>query len=341
MNTIPIVASKKAFSQTIKKCSFVCSIFVIFIHTYNLEVYKLGSDSIIYWIERFFENLTACAVPFFFMSSAFFLYQRERKTVSVYKSRFQSLVLPYFLWNTLYMIAFSILKKLSLSGDGLDSINIIDILKGIFLYKYNYAYWFMFSLILFTLLYPVIKQIIGRNRFVCFSVLAILLANDYFNIINNNIIKFFVYYYIGAIGGCYYTEQVEKIATIPPKKKVTIIVFCIFGFALSVAANTFNINISVLGNLAVILSLLIVLSVLKFKIPPLLLGLSFMIYSMHSIILECVEKIIYIVFPHNALWATIDYFTAPVITLTIIVGLCTAMRKICPRLYEILNGNRK
>lgn len=341
MGTISVADSKKAFSQTMKKCSFVCSILVIFIHAYNLEVYKIGSDSIAYWIERFFSNFTACAVPFFFMSSAFFLYQKERKTGSVYKSRFKSIVLPYLWWNTLYMIGFSVLKKLSLSNVGLDGINIIDILKGIFLYKYNYVYWFMFSLILFTFLYPVIKQVIGRNRFICFSVLAILLVIDFFKIVNHNIVNSFVYYYIGAVAGHYYTEQLEKIATMHPNKKVACIVFCIFGFALSLVANMFHINITIIGNLAVILLLLIVLSVPRFKIPPFLLGLSFMIYSLHSILLECVEKIIYIVFPHNALWAMIDYFTAPAITFVMIVGLCAAMKKICPHLYEMLNGYRK
>ena len=111
VNTIPVVDSKKAFSQTMKNCSFICSVLVIFIHTYNLEVYKIGPDSIIYWIESFFaQNITACAVPFFFMSSAFFLYQSARETTSVYKSRFKSIVIPYFLWNTIYMIAFSFLS---------------------------------------------------------------------------------------------------------------------------------------------------------------------------------------------------------------------------------------
>lgn len=341
MNIVSIDDSKKVFSQTMRKCSFVCSILVVFIHTYNLEVYKIGTDSIIYWVERFFANFTACAVPFFFMSSAFFLYQKEQKTVSVYKSRFKSIVLPYILWNTLYMIAFSVLKRLSLSNVGLNGLNIIDILKGIFLYKYNYVYWFMFSLILFTLFYPIIKQVVSRNRLVCFFVLAILLVIDFCNIINHNIINSFVYYYIGAIGGCYFSKQIEKIVTIHSKKKAVITVSCIFVFALSVAANAFDINIRLFGNLATILFLLIMLMNPKFKISSFLLGLSFMIYSMHSILLECVEKIVYIVFPHNALWAAIDYFTAPIITLTIIVSLCTVMKKICPRFYEILNGNRK
>lgn len=341
MNISPAIESEKAFSQAMKKCSIVCAVLVIFIHTYNLDVYKIGTNSIIYWVERFAAKITSCAVPFFFMSSSFFLYQKERKTVSVYKSRFKSIVLPYLLWNIIYMIAFTILKKLSLTKVGMVSINIIDILKGIFLYKYNYVYWFMFYLILFVLLYPAIKQIVCRSKIICFSVLIALLTIDFCNIINHNIIGSFIYYYLGAICGYYYKKQAEKIATIQPKKKTAIILLCVVGFTSSVVASMFDIDISIVGNISVTLFLLLILSSPQIKIPPFLSGLSFMIYSMHGIILECIEKTIYIVFSHNALWATIDYFVAPTVTLMVIVPLCIAMKKVCPRLYKILNGNRK
>lgn len=341
MNINPAIESEKVFSQAMKKCSLVCAVMVIFIHTYNLEVYKICSESVIYWFESFVAKITACAVPFFFMSSSFFLYQKEREVISVYKSRFKSIMIPYLLWNIIYMIAFTILKKLSLTNVGLVSINIIDILKGIFLYKYNYTYWFMFYLILFILLYPAIKQIVCRSKIVCFSVLIALLTIDFGNIINHNIIPSFIYYYLGAICGYYYRKQTEKISTIQPKKKTAIIMMCIVGFVLSVVASIFDINISVVGNVSLILLLLIILSSQQIKMPLFLLGLSFMIYSMHGILLECVEKVIYIAFPHNVLWATIDYFVSPAVTLMIIVVICAAMKKVCPSLYNILNGNRK
>lgn len=342
MSTITVADSTQTFSRAMKNCSFMCSVLVILIHTYNLEVYKIGPDAIIYWIESLVtQNITTCAVPFFFMSSAFFLYQKVREISSVYKSRFKSIVLPYLLWNALYMVALSFLKSLSLSNVGMDRINIMDILKGIFLYQYNYVYWFMFYLILFTLLYPVIKQLVYRNKLICFSCLAILLAVRFFNIINHNILTSFIYYYLGAIGGCYYKERIEKITTMHKKKNVAIIVLFIVNLALGMVTRVSNINISIINNLVTIVLLLLISSLPKVTFPKFLLGLSFMIYSMHSIILECVEKIIFIVFPHNALWATIDYFLAPIITLMIVVACCVVMKKICPRLYGILNGNRK
>ncbi len=353
MSTITVADSKLTFSRAMKNCSFICSVFVILIHTYNVEIYNIGPNSIIYWIEYFFEkNIVPCAVPFFFVSSAFFLYQKPRETVSVYKSRFKSIVLPYFLWNTIYMISFSILKRLSLSDMGMDRINIIDILKGIFLYQYNYVYWFMFCLIGFTLLYPIIKQVICRNKYLCFFGLLVLIAVYFFsttnhqtdnllkNITSERLISSFIYYYLGAIGGYYYKEQIEKISVIS-KKWVAVIALGLLGLVLSIIGNIFDINNNFLNNLVIIVLLLLILSSSKIAFPKSFLGLSFMIYSMHLIILECVEKIIFIIFPHNALWAMVNYFIAPVITLMIIVVLCAAMKKVCPRFYAILNGNRK
>jgi len=74
--------------------------------------------------------------------------------------------------------------------------------------------------------------------------------------------------------------------------------------------------------------------------PKILVGLSFMIYSMHTIILESIEEIIYIFMPHNALWMMIDFVVAPLITVPIIVVVCILMKKFLPKVYTVLNGNR-
>ena len=343
MNTIAAVSSQRAFSLTMKNCSFLCSILVIFIHSYNIVTYNISTNSSVYWFEEVVSQCIARgAVPFFFISSAFFLYQRQKDIISVYKSRFKSIVLPYLLWNVIYMLFFSVLKKLSLSNAGMDKINITNILEGIFLYKYNYAYWFMFYLILFTLLYPVIRQIICRNKLVCFLGFALLLVFYLFKIINHDIIEHLIYYYLGAILGYHYKESAEKIVMIRTRNKVLILMtLFIIGAALFVASNIYSINITLIKSVIMTLLLFFISSLQKIKIPYFLLGLSFMIYSMHPIILEIIEKIIFIVCPHNIFWAATDYVIAPIVSVFIIVALCILMKKICPTVYGLLNGNRK
>lgn len=65
---------------------------------------------------------------------------------------------------------------------------------------------------------------------------------------------------------------------------------------------------------------------------------SFMIYISHEIILESIEKVIYIFFPHNEYIALLDYFISPIITVCIIVCLSRLLSK--HKVYMLLSGNR-
>lgn len=343
MNTAKAINTQEAFSLTMKNCSLLCSILVVFIHSYNVAVYNISANSCVYWLEEIVSQCIARgAVPFFFVSSAFFLYSKEKSVLSVYKSRFKSILLPYLLWNIIYMFFFTVLNKLSLSDGGMDKINVANILEGIFLYKYHYPYWFMFYLIIFTLLYPVIKLIICKNKLVCFLGLASLLVLYLFNVFSRSAIECLIYYYLGAMFGFHYKEKIKKLATTKTQYKLfALAAFVLIETALFVVSNIYEINVSLIKNIIMVLSLFLVSSLLKLKIPQFLLNLSFMIYSIHPIVLEAIEKIVFIVCPHNDLWALIGYIVAPIVSVVIIVGICVLLKKILPSLYMLLNGNRK
>ncbi len=347
MNVVLKEDTKKTFSGAMRTCSFICSVLVVFIHSYNISSYNISTNSVVFWFEEIISQFIARgAVPFFFISSAFFLYQREKDVLTVYRSRYKSLVLPYLLWNTIYMIFFGVLTKLSLSDAGMDRITVTNILKGIFLFDYNYTYWFMFHLILFTLLYPIIKQIICRNKIVCALFFLTLLGGYFFSVINgdmkdNDIIESLVYYYLGAIIGYYYKDKTEKIVAVQTKQKILILsILTIMGGVAFVASNIYDVNVTLIRNLIMVLFLFFVSSLQKVKIHSFLLGLSFMIYSMHPIILETIEKIVFIVCPHTAFFATVDYIIAPIVSVVIILCVCALLKKVLPAIYRLLNGNR-
>jgi hypothetical protein len=69
-------------------------------------------------------------------------------------------------------------------------------------------------------------------------------------------------------------------------------------------------------------------------------GFSFMIYALHSNILEAIEKLILIFGGRSTQMAAFDYFVAPVITVAIIIGLCMALRYLMPKTYGIVSGGR-
>ena len=83
---------------------FVLIFFVISIHTWNLSVYGIewgisAFGSLIWFVESYFNTLETVCVPFFFVISGY-LFFREFKLRSLpykWKSRFRTVVIPYFL----------------------------------------------------------------------------------------------------------------------------------------------------------------------------------------------------------------------------------------------------
>ena len=67
---------------------------------------------------------------------------------------------------------------------------------------------------------------------------------------------------------------------------------------------------------------------------------SFFTYTIHIIILEFIEKIIFILFPYSAVAAITDYIAAPFLTMIIIYGLAVILTKYLKKVWWLLNGGR-
>lgn len=68
--------SEKVFRNKIMIISFVCSLFVIWIHTYNVEYYGISANStglsgLVWKMETFWADIIRIAVPTFFFVSGF------------------------------------------------------------------------------------------------------------------------------------------------------------------------------------------------------------------------------------------------------------------------------
>lgn len=335
MNSVNTIFSKK-----MRTISFVSALLVMFIHAYNIAVYDVQSE-IIYWLEEVISQCIArLAVPFFFMQSAFFLYREKGKNVlEVYKTRVKSVLIPYLLWNIIYMLMFTLLKHMSLSNFGMDKITVRNIIKGIFLYEYNYSYWFMYYLLIFIMLYPVIRYIIGRSKVIAIGIVGVLFLL-YWN--GYPFLESAIYYYIGALLGYYFDEQIQNTVFMTGKQRG------ILNSILGIAAISLFFVVNVLQFQEMSLIRNIVMVALFFGlingdigIKPIFLEMSFMLYSLHPLVLEAIEKLIYIFLSHNNVFAVVDYFIAPMITMGMVFGVAILMKKAAPWLYKCLNGQRR
>ncbi len=66
-----------------------------------------------------------------------------------------------------------------------------------------------------------------------------------------------------------------------------------------------------------------------------------MIYAIHPIIIEVVEKLTLKILGNNTIFALVAYIVAPITTLTLIYAISTILEKYMPSVYQVISGGRK
>lgn len=335
------INAKQRFSIAMSTCSILSAILVVWIHAYNVDVYG-GAEPPIFWMQEVIsQGIARGGVPFFLMSSAFFLYSKEKTIKDVYWSRARSVLLPYLLWNVIYMVAFAVLQAVGLTSSGMDQISLSNVLQGVFLHKYNYAFWFMRDLIVLLFLYPLIRWILHRGKAVSFVALAVLLLVFCCGV---EWLESSFYYFIGAILGYHYREWVESVVTLKKKWQIgiTIGLFCVVAvlFWFKNVCKIDSVELVMIRDLFMAFLMVFFVVICNVRITGFFAGLSFMIYCIHPLLLEMIEKTIYLCMPHTELWMVLDYILAPALCILIITGVCALWKKWLPSVYQLLNGGR-
>lgn len=155
--------------------SYLLSVMVIWIHISSFANYNFDDSilakmmlSIPFFIKDTFSRM---AVPLFFIISGavFFRNYTNETYLKKLKARFFSLVIPYFVWNILNML-FVIMTSYSFVSNyfiGREKfvLSVKNILLSVFLYGSNGQFWFVFCLIVFVALSPLI-ELTMRSKFV-------------------------------------------------------------------------------------------------------------------------------------------------------------------------------
>ena len=332
--------------------SFILSILVFLIHSYFIQ--DTGDNSLISIINHktsffFSRSITQFAVPMFFILSgiSFFKGYDNKKYPTKIKSRLFTLVIPYLLWNTVWLIwevvtSFSALSESSV----LNGLNLVDILKGIFFYGCNPPFWFIFDLIVFSFAAPVVFLII-RNKYIGIASVVFLSISSYFGIHLPASVFYYptaiVFYILGALIGYHYfdfacmkssrTMQIGSviflglyilIKTFVPQK------FHIYNY--TAEAIVFILSSFALWNIADIF-------IEKIK-PRAIYRRSFAVYAMHLNVAGIVLKILSVFVPQSK-WLEIPKLMFVIISTLLIINLvCSFLEKFLPKIYSIFMGNR-
>lgn len=340
--------------------SAILALLVILIHTDNTYIYASLSDgslisritSAIEWVIS--KDIASIAVPSFFMISGVLFYRDF--TIDKYpqklKSRIKSLIIPFLLWNLFRFLLFYVLGKLGIIERYLGAPRLVfsleNLIKGVFFYKYNLGFWFMYQLILLTLVSPVIRLLV-KNKWaglvVILSLVALFSTDALGSFLNVTLKKRFllldctIFYIIGAYIGTHFFDFVNK------KNKFTKMLAPV-GI---VAGQALYILFLRTGFLLFYILFLIISSIAFWYlydclgVKPMhkaISSITFFIYALHGTVLEFLQAAAGHIFADSAVAALITYITFPAITLAILVFISIALKKYTPKFWSIICGAR-
>lgn len=335
--------------------SFLLSILVFFIHSYFAQ--DVVSDSFISVFNHkfsffFSRSITQFAVPMFFMLSgiSFFKGYDNKKYFRKIKSRLFTLVIPYLLWNTVWLLweifcSYSFISKFSAPGEPYP-LTLISILKGIFFHRCNMPFWFIFDIIVFSFAAPLIfliirKKYIGIVSVVCLSVVSL------FGIYLPEGIFYYpmsiVFYMMGAIIGYHYFSYVSGKSS-KPLQIISVILFLSYILAKNIVPRELHIINYLTETIVYTMAAFTLWNIADIFIDRIKLRAiyrrSFAIYAMHLNVAIIILKILTLCTPQNE-WLEIPKFIIMIIsTLVIINYVCVFLEKFFPKIYALFMGNR-
>lgn len=358
---------EKRESNRITFLRAICVALVIYIHQYAGDLGEvsfiaagtLPENSILQAIQYIISReITFVAVPLFFLISSVLLFAKEFTWVSNVKKKAKTLILPYFIWISLYIFIYWLGQTLPVTKDFFENANrqvadmsVIDFIgayTGIGGALFVNALWFLRDLILLNILAPIIKIFIDKFPMICFILLMIL-----WNIgevpgillLNKQSIVFFAL-------GYYVVKYNARMKTIDDHLSIGGVIVYMFTIALefylhihentqAVAAHSFTVILGIL--------LLIKLSGIICKNseekPPVLLRTiatySFFIYVSHDFVQTVLKKIAAKVLIQNDAIQMIEYFLIPIFTCVVCISAAAILRKIARPVYSIMTGARK
>ena len=160
-------------SKKISSVSFFFAILVVMLHSYCVGKLSIenGFDEFVYNLQTVIcQDLARCAIPTFFAISGFLFFAKVNTIIDVLqgmKRHFFSLAIPFCIVNISYTVLEAI-RWIVLRGESVETFltgcnSIAEFLiRSVFLFHYNVVGWYLFTLMLWSgltpLLYFVLKM---------------------------------------------------------------------------------------------------------------------------------------------------------------------------------------
>lgn len=340
--------------RKIQYLSLILAISVLFIHTYNVEVYGLsketgGMGTILWQVEQFFNTVQMACVPFFFMISGYLFFRNYSwdNVLEKYRSRICSLLIPYFIWCTIYFILYFFCTNITAISRYMNMEKVLLSPTYYLNYLWNSTYtvlWFVKSLLLTIINAPIYYALFVKKKthlWDACSLIGSFMLIVYCLLINMKIIVFSIpltnlnlYFLFGGILAVRCHTVIESRNRWSSLLGVIGVGGCLF-------------YVGIMGEVNEVWTLLFITSswyaidcFTYGREPAWWMKQTFFIYCAHSFILEALEKLWLILAGRTAWAAALDYFLMPFAVLGILSMIAYLLNRYCHPIYNILTGGR-
>jgi surface polysaccharide O-acyltransferase-like enzyme len=291
----------------------------------------------------FKESITRFAVPMYFILSGmtFFRDYTNKKYISKLRARFFTLVIPYLIWNTLWLLV-DIISSYTFIASFFPSrpLTVESILTSIFLAKWNLPFWFLSYLIIFVFISPII-DLIARNKYVGIAVAGLLSIATSFEFIIDIKIDAIVFYLVGAILGKHFFDFFTKKSS--TSSQIGAVVFLVT----YITSKNFFPDNDYFGKPSIKILIFILASYSMWSMIDLFIdkisqrpiyARSFPIFAMHINVSAVLCKLIYLILPKHEYFAIPNLIMTAVLTIVLINIFCIVFERYLPKTYALLMG---
>lgn len=286
--------------------------------------------------------LGGVAVPFFFFISGVTMFRNYKPALykRKMKSRVKSLLIPYLIWNVVGMVVaiiytYTPLKEVTAGREEFVP-TVENVLRGVFLYKYNYHFWFLAELMIYTALAPVINVLITK-KWSAAATVVLLLAST----LVSGLGVYPLFYVIGCCLGKHYLEAVTR------KQSKSVMAMCGVMVLVGLGARVLeSLRVIEMPLILAVVSLLILMmgiygladGVLPRMKNRKVYGEFFPLYVLHPYIIAVVVKAMFIVGPKQTWMAVVAEVLGTVLAVVLTVIVARVWHKKLPKSYKVCFG---
>lgn len=354
---------EKRFRSQISWLMFGFSILVIWVHSYNVELFA-GTSWGPEWetaaqIETFWSvGIGQIAVPGFFLLSSYLFFRNFTlaKLPEKWKRRFFSVAVPYAVWNFLYYLGYVIATRLpmveKIVGKEPIPFHIEEMIQAVVRYSYAPIFWYLFQLILLLVLAPAVYVLV-KNRWIGLCYLAALIAALYkgwgTGYPNTDALFYFSF---AAYAAIHWREWIERKGTNDRIfAGVLLLIPAVYSYGMMKEPGA-SVLWTIVYRLFVPVSLYLMISSVELPEPRPWMRQSLFLYAVHFMIVRFINKGSALVL-EKAVEAEIVserfmdgaalgiYFMIPAVVVTISYVLARMLSRWTPLIWKGLSGGRQ